>query len=67
MAREDEDDKKRLMKEAWKEAFKEVMREEYANIGSWTVRLLVLGLIGAVGYLIMWRMGWTPPDGPLQP
>jgi len=60
------DEKKTLMKEAWKEAFKEVMRDEYAAVGRWTVRLIVLGAIGLLGYLILWRMGWTPPDGPLQ-
>jgi hypothetical protein len=63
----DEDEKKRLLKEAWKEAFKEIMLAEYASIGRWTVRLFVMGVIGLVAYLILWRMGWTPPDGPLKP
>lgn len=63
----DDEDKKRLMKEAWKEAFKEVMLDEYAALGRWTVRMFVMGVIGLVAYLILWRMGWVPPDGPLHP
>lgn len=63
----DEDEKKRLLKEAWKEAFKEVMRDQYAAVGRSAVRLLVMGVIGLLAYLILWRMGWTPPDGPLKP
>jgi len=63
----DDDEKKRLMKEAWKEAFKEVMMAEYASIGRSAVRLAVLAILGIIAYLILWKMGWTPPEGPLKP
>jgi hypothetical protein len=62
-----DDEKKRLMKEAWKEAFKEVMVAEYASIGRSAVKLIVLGILGVIAYLILWKMGWTPPEGSPKP
>lgn len=63
----DDDEKKRLMKDAWKEAFKEEMRDQYAAVGRWTARLVVMCALGLLLYLILWKMGWSPPNGSLKP
>lgn len=60
------EEEKKMLKEAWKEALKETLMAEYAAIGRWFVRVVILAVLGLLLYVILWRMGWSPPDGPLK-
>lgn len=44
-----------------KEALKEWLDEKYADAGRWTVNGLIIAAIGVLGYLLLWKSGWTPP------
>jgi hypothetical protein len=44
-----------------KEALKEWLDEKYAAAGRWTVNGLLVALVGAACWMILWKAGWTPP------
>ncbi len=56
-----DDENKRLVKEAMKEAYKEVLEKNYAEVGRWTVRGVVLAALALLLYLVAIKSGWTPP------
>lgn len=60
-----EEERKRLMKEAFKETVREWMDEQFSIFGKWTLRGLAALGFGALVYLIGWSSGWGPPAGHL--
>lgn len=52
-------------KEALKAAFKDVMQEQLARLGGWTLAaiggLVVSALLYVVFYVVALKTGWTPP------
>jgi len=44
-----------------KEALKEWLDEKYGAVGRWTVNGLLVALVGAACWMILWKAGWTPP------
>ena len=55
------EEEKSAVKEATKQAIKEFLQEKYAEIGKWSVRLIIGGALGLLVYLILLSQGWTPP------
>ena len=55
------EENKELVKDALKEAYKEVLQEHLARVGRWTISTIVLAALGLLLYLIAVKSGWTPP------
>ena len=53
----DQDDQKRLIKEAFKEGVKEWLDEKYQLVGKWTIRGFLALLLAALVMLILWSNG----------
>lgn len=51
-------EEKLMMKEAWREAMKEWMSEKYAEVGKWSIRIILTAAIGALLYFILSINGW---------
>lgn len=49
------------IKQALKEAYKEVLEEKYAQVGRWTIGGIVLAALGLLLYFVAIKSGWTPP------
>lgn len=54
-----EDERKRITKEAMKEALKEWLDEKYAMFGRWALASLGALTLAAMLYLILWANGWN--------
>lgn len=52
-------------KEALKQAFKELMHEQLARLGAWTLAGIGTLVVGTVMTMVLWflavKAGWTPP------
>jgi hypothetical protein len=46
------------LKAAYKEAVKEWLDSQFAEVGKWTVRTLLVAAIGAVIYFVLIMNGW---------
>lgn len=55
---QDADERKRLVKEAFKEAFKEWLDDKFTTLGKWTARAIAALALGALLYFILWVNGW---------
>ena len=60
----EDEETKRLFRDAAKEAIKEWMTEQEAMVGRWTIRLIISGLVVALTWFLLWKAGWAPPVKP---
>lgn len=56
-----EQEQQEQIKQALKEAYKEVLEEKYAQVGRWTIGGIVLAALGLLLYFVAIKTGWTPP------
>ena len=61
MGMTDREERKRLIKEAMREGFKEWLDEITLKFGRWSIRGLALAGFGALVYFILTHTGWVKP------
>lgn len=61
--RRDQDERKKFIKEAMKEAFKEYVDEKVRQFGKWSLRTIAVAVLAALLYFILSINGWqhVPP------
>lgn len=53
-----DEERRKLIKEAFKEAQKEWLDERFAEFGKWSVGAIAAASTVALGYFLLWANGW---------
>jgi hypothetical protein len=56
-----DEETKRIFQAAAKAAIREWLDEQFAQVGRWTVRGIIVAALGLLAYLTLTKGGWQPP------
>lgn len=56
------EEQKEIMKQAFKESYKEFLDEHFATFGKWALSSFIAMALGALTYFILVLNGWKSPQ-----